>query len=445
MTGNRIINFIAAIFCISVFPSRSFAQTTDDLFNGDILHEMRIYIAPQDYATFKQTNFICEDQDLAALAGAQISTLPRIVCDFAIEFHWLFQGRDITLPQVAVKSHGKGSRSSIKPSFKIEFNHYESQNLFLGLRDLVLRANTQDASSMHERVAMTFFRKLGIPAPREAHTRLYVNDQYAGLYTIVEEVDPIFLQRNFGESDGYLYSYEYVPWLFEYFGPDTARYSPLPFKPETNLVHYDPGPIEEMARTINQAPDSQFSAALSQYIDLNAFFRELAAESFINEQDGIIGDYGVNNLFLYRFQNTTRSIFLPWDKSNTFWTPIDRDIFHNFPYYVLTRRAQNAAPDLMALFRSWLSQAADTAGGPGGWLEQEITREYQQIRQAAYDDTLKLCDEGATGYLHPCTNAEFEAASAYMIQFAQQRAGIVRAQLAASDQTVGDPVDTAPQ
>ncbi|PYS56199.1 MAG: hypothetical protein DMG13_00615 [Acidobacteria bacterium] len=433
MTRNRI-TFIFALFWILLLPFQSNAQTSDDLFNGDILQEIRIYIAPQDYATFKQTNFICARQDLEALAGDRISTLPRIVCDFAIEFHWTFQGRDITLPQVSVKSHGKGSRSNIKPSFKIEFNRYESQNTFLGLRSVVLRADTQDASLMHERVAMTFFRKLGIPASRESHTRLYINDQYAGLYTIVEDVDPIFLQRNFGESDGYLYSYEWVfPWTFGYLGPDASGYSPLPLKPENNLIHFDSGPIEAMVRTINEAPDSQFSATLSQYIDLNALFRELAAESFVAEQDGIIGDYALNNFFLYRFQNTIRSTFIPWDKSNTFWA-IEREIFHNFTSNVLTRRAQTVAPDLIAIYEDTLRQAADVAGGPGGWLEQEITRESEQIRQAVYDDTLKLCDQGATGYLHPCSNDEFEAEVAYLIQFARQRADFVRAQLAATPQ-----------
>src|SRR5438093_11837954 len=237
---NLMINLILALFWILAFSFHSFAQTSDDLFNGDILHKVRIYIDPRDYATFKETNFICPLQDLEALAGKRISALPRIECWFPVEFHWMFKGRDITTPQVAVSSHGKGSRSNIKPSFKIEFSRYESQNNFLGLKDLVLRANTQDASSMHERVAMELFRKLGLPASREAHARLYINDQYAGLYTVDEDVDPDFIQRHFGESEGFLYSYEYDGWVFEYRGPDSSNYSPLPLKPENNLLFPDP-------------------------------------------------------------------------------------------------------------------------------------------------------------------------------------------------------------
>jgi spore coat protein CotH len=183
-----------------------------------------------------------------------------------------------------------------------------------------------------------------------------------------------------------------------------------------------------MVRAINEAPDEQFTSAISQYIDMNAFFREIAAENFVAEQDGIIGDYALNNFYLYRFENSLRSIFIPWDKSNAFWA-VDWNIFHNFTTNVLTHRALNVAPDLIGLYQDTLRQIADTAGGPGGWLEQEVLKESQQIRQAVYDDKLKLCDEGATGYLHPCTNDEFEADIARLIQFAEQRSDIVRTQL----------------
>ena len=424
------------IFVISVsigiltYCACVFAQTQDDLFNGDILHEVRLYMAPQDLDTFKQTNFECEAQELEVLAGEVISPLPRVICWFPVEFHWKFNGQNITLPEVGIESHGKGSRSNIKPSFKIDFSRYESRLNFLGLTYLVLRANTQDASQMHERVSMAFFRQLGIPAPREAHTRLYINDQYAGAYTIVEYVDPVFLQQRFGQNAGYLYSYEWTfPWVFNELDSTFSSYSPLPFKPEDNLTHFDPSPIPYMVKTINEAPDTQFSAAVSQYLDLNALFREIAAEEFINEQDGILGDYALNNFFLYRYENSFLYTVIPWDKSNTFWTPMDRDIYHNWTTNVLTVRTLAAAPDLLALFKNYVQQAAAVAGGPGGWLEQEITKEYNQIRQAVYEDPNRLCDPGATGILKPCSTDQFEAEVAYMQRFAENRPAIVQAQL----------------
>jgi hypothetical protein len=271
---------------------------------------------------------------------------------------------------------------------------------------------------------MELFRRMGIPAPRESHTRLYINGAYAGLYTIVEEVDQPFLMRNLGEEGGFLYNYEWADaWFFDYRSPNSSDYSPIPFKPETNFERPDPYPLAAMALTINQAADAQFEMEVSQYLDLNNFVREIAAENFVAEQDGIIGDFGLNNFFLYRFQNQLRSIFIPWDKSNAFFSQ-DWPILYNVSTNVLSRRVL-AQPHLLADYLDYLRLAADIAGGPGEWMEQEITKEYQQIRQAAYDDALKLC-----GFpLRPCSNAEFDAEVAYMIQFARQRCSDVRSQI----------------
>jgi spore coat protein CotH len=402
--------FLLAVLPILLPTVSALAQTSDDLFDGNVLHEVRLYINPFDWANL-QRHYLDDTY-------------------YAVELHWTFQGRDLVTPQVAIRSRGLGSRSPVKPSMKIAFNRYESQYTFLGLQNLVLRGNTQDASMMHERVAMALFRRMGLPAPREAHARLFVNDQYLGLYTVVEEIDAVFVQGYFGESAGYLYDYIYNDaFFFEYRGPNSASYSPVPFKPENHFIDPDPASIEAMVRNINQAPDAQFQSVVSEYVDLNAFVREIAAENFVSEQDGIIGDYGLNNFYLYRFANTLRSVVLPWDKSNAFWAP-DRHILHNVESNVLSRRAI-AVPELFTLYRDTLRMAADAAGGAGGWLEQEIIRVYEQIRQAAYEDKNKICDPGATGWLRPCSDEQFDAEVAYMIQFAQRRAAVVRAQLSA--------------
>jgi spore coat protein CotH len=403
----KTIAFIFFFVTLSAIPA--FSQTSDDFFNGNALQEVRIYINPFDWNDLRA--HYLEDTY------------------YAIEFHWIFNGRDIVTPQVAMRSRGLGSRTPIKPSLKVEFSRYESQYRFVGLQNLVLRGNTQDASMMHERVAMELFRRIGIPAPREAHARLYVNDAYLGLYTVVEQIDPVFLASRFGQNNGYLYNYAYAdPFFFEDRGPDPTTYSPSPFKPENHFIDQQREVLAWMVTAINQTPDAQFEVVMSQYVDLNAFVREIAAEIFVAEQDGIVGAYGLNNFYLYRYQNTLTSIFLPWDKSNAFWN-IDWPIDFLLDANRLSRRVL-AIPAYKQLFQDTLRLAADAAGGPGGWLEQEIAKEYDQIRQAAYEDVNKLCDPGATGGLRPCSNETFDGEVAYMLQFAQQRSSAVMGQLA---------------
>src|SRR5512143_561339 len=110
---------------------------------------------------------------------------------------------------IGIRSRGTGSRSGSKPGLRVDFDRYTSSQTFLGLKSFILRNQTQDASNMHERISMLLFRRLGVKASREAFTRLFVNNGYAGLYTIVESVDKTFLTTAFDENDGYLYKYDY--------------------------------------------------------------------------------------------------------------------------------------------------------------------------------------------------------------------------------------------
>jgi hypothetical protein len=403
------LRFAVAAVAVAVLPSIAIGQTPADLFDSNRLQEIHIDIHPGDWAQLKQ-NFLDDTY-------------------YACVFHWIFNGQDIASADAGVRSRGQGSRSGVKPSLKIEFDRYESRQNFLGLKNLVLRANTQDASMMHERVSMELFRKMGLHVPRETHARLYVNGDYAGLYTIVEAVDKAFLRFNFGEDSGYLYSYQWADeFFFEDRGPDPATYSPVPFQPEFGSQTPNPAPIAAMVQTINHAPDAQFQAAVSQFVDLKTFLTEIAAENFLADQDGLLGDYGLNNFYLYRFAGTTQHTFIPWDKSNTFFLT-DWPIMRNVDTDVLSKRAL-AVPELLAYYRAELARAADIAGGAGGWLEQEIQREYLQIQQAAYADTLKQCDPGAIGVLRLCSNEEFDAEVANMLAFARRRSFDVQVDLA---------------
>ena len=87
-----------------------------------------------------------------------------------------------TVRNVGIRSRGLGSRSATKPGLRVDFDRYSSGQQFLGLKSFVLDNLTQDLSGIKETVAMRFFTRLGIPAPRETHTRLFVNGRYAGLY-----------------------------------------------------------------------------------------------------------------------------------------------------------------------------------------------------------------------------------------------------------------------
>jgi hypothetical protein len=285
------------------------------------------------------------------------------------------------------------------------------------------------------------FRRLNMVAEREAHARLFINNAYAGLYTIVESIDKTFLTKRFGENDGHLYEYSFdnaaeVPFNFGYPGADPALYTPVPFKAETLEDDPQGEVLERLFWTINVASDAVWRTAMAEYLDLKKFIRHLAIENFLAEEDGLTGDYGPNNFYFYRFLNTSRYQVIPWDKSNTFWQTPSYSIFRNIQDGPENHRNQLVLralrdPELRELYLTTLLEAADSALGEpeerqnpsaavAGWLEAEVNYEYFQIRQFDITDPVKIHSDG-----------QFEAGVNGLRDFARLRSEQVRQQVAA--------------
>jgi hypothetical protein len=314
------------------------------------------------------------------------------------------------------------------------------------LKSVILRNNTQDASNMRERISMLFFRRMEMKAEREAHARLYINSEYAGLYTIVESLDKTWLKKNLGEDDGHLYEYKFdnaapTPYDFGYIGSDATLYAPLPFKPQTLESDPQGQVLERLFWTVNQASDAVWRTAMQEFLELKGFIRHVAIEVFLADQDGLTGDYGPNNFYLYRFEKKNLFKFLPWDKSNALWEAPSPNfsIFRNIEEGPENRRNKLVVralkdPELRELYLDTLLECANRAielgdtGVPAnvsdpaqlGWLEAEIAREYDQIRLAVALDTTKIS-----------SNGEFEKSVSDIRNFGRQRSDAVRAQVAA--------------
>jgi len=318
----------------------------------------------------------------------------------------------ITVKHIGVKSHGTGSRSGIKPALNLNINYYDKLQTFIGLKGSVLKNSAQDSSMLRDRLTMQIFRRLGLPSPRVNSARVYMNGDYIGVFENFETVDEVYVQRVLGENTGYLSKFQpfntgpyATAYHFEYLGDNLDSYAPIPFGPENHQLAPDTVSLEALTRIVNQASDAEFPAAIATYLDLKRVAHYLATEDTMGEWDGFLGDiFGMNNFDLYRLAKQPLFEFLCHDEKDTF-TKVDRELFHNASLNMLARRMV-AMPDVR---NAWLEAAMKIIvqmGGNNGWLEQEITREYNQIRDAVYADPNKLVDTG--GVFTVMTNEIFD-------------------------------------
>jgi hypothetical protein len=166
------------------------------------------------------------------------------------------------------------------------------------------------------------------------------------------------------------------------------------------------GPIQEMFREINGPDDAVWRDRVEQYIDLPRFMTHVAAETFIAENDGILGYAGMNNFYLYRHPGTTKHQLFVWDKDNAF-TSLDYPIKAT-DANVLFRRAMEYS-DLREIYFQALEACAGEVSADD-WLTVEIDRLVGVIINAAYDDQKKQF-----------SNERFDQAVEFLRAFAERR------------------------
>jgi spore coat protein CotH len=402
MAARQILAGALLLAAVSADMREAAAQTSADLFNDQALQRIDLWVNTRDW------NLLRANPDSNDYYPANMK--------------W----NGTTVTNVGIRLRGSGSLSTTKPALRVDFNRYDTGRTFLGLTAISLRNSVQDPSGVRELLTMKTYRAMGLPAPRMAPAALYVNNAYFGYYTLTEEIDEAFLANVFGESGGYLFEYRWSSYYyFGYLGTALAPYASL-WEPRTRATESQGSlylPVEAMVRSINEAPDGNFVAAVSPYTDLKAFMRLGAVQAAIAEADGLLGSWAVNNHYLYRPDGRTLHHFIPWDATESLHAS-DYPLHVGHDENVLMRRALTV-PSLTVLYYDTLVAAAnlfdqaDGAAEPGqaapGWLEREASRLLDLVRPAMLADQVK-----------PFTNEEFEAGAEEVLTFSRIRGEFVR-------------------
>jgi spore coat protein CotH len=343
----------------------------DKIFDPTVLHETRVVMDPADWKALRDS--YRENTYYAA----------NVAIDGDI------------VEQVGVRSRGKGSRSPVKPGLKLDFNHYVKGQNFRGIKNIAAKNVIQDQSMVREYLANLVFQAMGIEVSGVSFTRVYVNDEYWGVYNLIEYGDVPFLKARFpNDSGGNLFKYEWLRvYNFGSRGADAAAYIPDPFKPESNENTLDGSVLAAFIQAINSGSDASFASDIAKYVDVQQFLTYIAIENALAESDGMLGTEGMNNFYMY--QNAqNRFFFIPWDKNTSFNSP-NWPLFRNVEANPLARRLLND-PAQKKIYVDQVKLAVANYVNPG-FLQSKLEAAYTLIREAVIADTKK-----------PYSNNDFE-------------------------------------
>ncbi|QTA85654.1 CotH kinase family protein [Desulfonema magnum] len=225
---------------------------------------------------------------------------------------------------VGVRFKGNSSLSSTwrsgiwKLPFRFDFDQFEDDypeidnQRFYGFKQLTLSSSYKDDSLIREKVAADIFRDAGVPAPRTAFYRVYIDhgegSEYFGLYTMVEVPADPMLDSYFGNSDGNLYKPEGS-------GATFATFDMASFDKETNEDEADRSDIIALFDALHSSRDNAtaWRACLEKTLNVDGFLRWLAVNTLIQNWD----TYGAmtHNFYLYTNSEDGRINWIPWDNN----------------------------------------------------------------------------------------------------------------------------------
>lgn len=179
------LRLLFCLFCLSVcLSSGLFSQNSRQLFDLKTIGEIRL--------TMPQKNWV-DALDSMRLYGDGL--LPATVVVDGAKFGGAgvrFRGNN---------SYQLGLRRN---PMSIKLNMTDATVNHQGSTSLKLSSALRDPSMIREALFFEIARKY-VPASQVSYSKLYVNEEFIGLFVNVEGIDAPFLQRNFGSTDGALF------------------------------------------------------------------------------------------------------------------------------------------------------------------------------------------------------------------------------------------------
>lgn len=296
----------------------------DKIFASGIVHDVQIQLPEDDWESLKTNALYKECYDA------------MVTVDGETFYHVGLRTKgNVTLIQSILRDWDRYS-------LVVDFGAFDGSQRYYGLDQLVLNNNICDSSFMRDYLCYDMMRSLGVPAPLISFTAVYLNGEYLGLYTAIENMAESYCVRNFGYEYGNLYKPEHMniadmltgeeqncklnlsalsseggsvdaadfmgvtdtTVALQYQGEKLAAYADLWDNAVFNIGTSDKQRMIEAIRTINEGGD------VSGVLDTDTLLRYFAVNSFVLNDD-CYTSYAGHNYGLYEKNGVLT--MLPWD------------------------------------------------------------------------------------------------------------------------------------
>ena len=291
--ATRVIALLITLTTLSQAQSQEKKINSESLFASDRITSIEIELPQKDWDFIRN-----QSRSFSESLGKETVESPfeYVKGDVTID------GKKIE--DVGIRKKGfLGSLNVERPSLKIRFDKYREQNPVDGLDRLTLNNNNQDPSRVCQYLSYKLFRESGTRSPRCGFAKVSVNGNYLGIYSNVDSVRPLFLEREFGDGTGDCFEGTVTD-----FFPDWVK----KFEAKNKKASYKD--LKKIASALARPEPNQDE--LKELLNLDAFIQFWAMESLIGFWDGYCSNQ--NNFFIYQDPKDSKFYFIPWGTDSAF-------------------------------------------------------------------------------------------------------------------------------
>lgn len=310
-----------------------------------------------------------------------------------------------TVRDIGLRLRGNTSLKHKKKSFKISFNEFVPERTYQGVKKLNLRGSANDPTMVREKLFYEIWEKAEMPQRGAAFAQLYINKEYMGLYTNMEEIDKGWLERTYGNNEGNLYKCTW-PADLAYLGDDQEAYKKIMNNPLERAYDLVTNEQEDnykrfvlLLKTLNQPVDEAFADKINAILNVQSVLKSYAIDVATGNWDDYF--YNKNNFYLYDNPVTGKFDFFTFDTDNSLgidwvnrdWTKRDLIAWHRTgePRPLVTQLLE--VPAFKEQYLRYLDEITERITHPDV-IFPRINELRHQLTAAATTDTYRSLDYG---------------------------------------------------
>ena len=166
-----------------------------------VLMDLSVYaqfVHPANNNAFLQNEVASVYVTMSAV-DAQTMVTDSLYTDFPFVTSVIYSSSAVqdTITNVGIHVRGNTSRDAAKKSFELSFNSYVPGRKYRGLEKMKLNGEHNDVSILRSKASFDLLTQCGLPSARTSFIKLYINNEYKGLYIHVEHFDEEYIQKRF--------------------------------------------------------------------------------------------------------------------------------------------------------------------------------------------------------------------------------------------------------